>query len=56
MRAELDKKDKQIEELKRNVKMSKHKEAELDAQTYIEERMRLRTILEQTMIQNEMLT
>ena len=39
-----------IEELKRNVKMCKHKESEIDVQTYVEECMRLRTILEQTMI------
>lgn len=46
MRSELDKKDKDIEELKRNVKMSRHKESELDVQTYVEECMRLRGLLE----------
>lgn len=55
MKQEQEKKDREIEELKRNVKMCKHKESEIDVQTYVEECMRLRTILEQTMIQNEAL-
>ena len=50
MKQEQEKKDREIEELKRNVKMCKHKESEIDVQTYVEECMRLRTILEQTMI------
>ena len=50
---ESEKKDREIDELKRNVKMCKHKESEIDVQTYVEECMRLRSILEQTMIQND---
>ena len=46
LKTESEKKDREIDELKRNVKMCKHKESEIDVQTYIEECMRLRTILE----------
>ena len=53
MKNEVQEKDRQIEELRKNVKMSKGREADNEIQTYIDECMRLRTILEQTMIQND---
>jgi len=56
MKNEMQEKDRLIEELKKNVRVSKYKEAENEVQTYIEECMRLRSILEQTMIQNEALS
>ena len=46
MKNEVQEKDRQIEELKKNVKMSKSREADNEIQTYIDECMRLRTILE----------
>lgn len=45
-------KDRQIDELKKNIKMSKSRENDNEVQTYVEECMRLRSILEQTLIQN----
>ena len=39
-------KDKQIEELKRNIKMSRHREAENEVQAYAEECLRLRALFE----------
>jgi len=53
MKVEVQEKDRLIEELKENVKVSKHREADNEIQTYIDECMRLRTLLEQTMIQND---
>jgi len=48
-------KDRQVEELKKNVKMSKHKESDNEVQAYAAECMRLRSLLEQTLIQNDAL-
>ena len=39
-------KERQIEELKKNVKLSKHRESENEVSAYAEECMRLRTLLE----------
>ena len=50
MKIEVQEKDRLIEELKKNVKMSKHREAENEIQAYVDECMRLRSLLEQTMI------
>ena len=49
-------KERQIEELKKNVKLSKHKEGENEVQAYADECMRLRSLLEQTLIQNDALS
>ena len=46
MKLENQMKDRQIEELKKNVKMSKHKESENEVQAYADECMRLRSLLE----------
>ena len=43
-------KDRQIEELKKNIKMSKSRENDNEVQTYAEECMRLRSILEQSLL------
>ena len=55
MKIENSTKDRQIEELKKNVKMSKAKESENEVQAYADECMRLRSLLEQTLIQNDVL-
>ena len=39
-------KDRLIEELKKNVKMSKHRETDNEVQAYVDECLRLRTLLE----------
>ena len=46
MKAELSEKDSQITQLKRNVKVSKHREVDNETQVYAEECQRLRTMLE----------
>ena len=56
MKIEIQEKDKFIEELKRNVRMSRQRESETEMLAYIEECTRLRSLLEQTIIQNETLT
>lgn len=43
------------EQLKRSIKLAKGREAESDIQAYVEECLRMRTLLEQQIIQNEML-
>ena len=48
-------KDRQIEELKKNIKMSKHTENDSEVQAYADECFRLRSLLEQTLIQNDSL-
>lgn len=48
-------KDRQIEELKKNIKMSKSRENDNEVQSYADECLRLRGILEQTLMQNEQL-
>ena len=48
-------KDRQIEELKKNIKMSKTRENDNEVQTLAEECMRLRTMLEQSLVQNDVL-
>lgn len=48
-------KDRQIEELKKNVKVAKHRETDNEVQAYVDECMRLRSMLEQTLIQIEIL-
>lgn len=48
-------KDRQIEELKKNIKMSKSRENDNEVQVFADECLRLRTILEQTLLQNELL-
>lgn len=45
----------EIDSLKRNVKLAKNREFESELSVYVEECQRLRTILEQTAIQNETL-
>ena len=39
-------KERQIEDLKKNIKMSKHRENDNEVQAYAEECMRLRSLLE----------
>lgn len=56
MKIELQEKDKQIEELKRNVRMSRQTENDTEIMAYMDECMRLRDLLEQTMIQNNALS
>jgi len=46
-------KDRQIEELKKNIKMSKHRENENEVQAYVDECMRLRSQLEQVLLQHQ---
>ena len=46
MKIENSMKDRTIEELKKNVKMSKAKESENEVQAYADECMRLRSLLE----------
>ena len=46
-------KDKQIEELKKNIKMSRHKESESEVQAFADECIRLRGLLEQTLLERE---
>ena len=46
-------KERQVEELKKNVKLAKHRENESEVQAYADECLRLRTVLEQTLIQND---
>jgi len=48
-------KDRQIEELKKNIKMSKHRENENEVQAYADECIRLRSQLEQALLQNHAL-
>lgn len=48
-------KDRQIDELKKNIKMSKSRECDNEVQTYVDECMRLRSIVEQTLMQNDVL-
>jgi quinol monooxygenase YgiN len=55
MKIEIQEKDRFIEELKRNVRLSRQNEGETELQVYIDECMRLRSLLEQTMIQNDAL-
>ena len=53
MKIENQMKERQIEELKKNVKLAKHRENESEVQAYADECLRLRTVLEQTLIQND---
>jgi len=46
LRFELNEKNKEFDELKRSVQLSKQKEAESDVQVYIDECSRLRSVLE----------
>ena len=46
-------KDRQIEELKKNIKMSKHRENKNEVQAYVDECMRLRSQLEQVLLQHQ---
>ena len=46
-------KERQVDELKKNVKLAKHRESESEVQAYADECLRLRTVLEQTLIQND---
>jgi hypothetical protein len=55
MKIEIQEKDRFIEELKRSVRLSRQNEGETELQVYIDECMRLRSLLEQTMIQNDAL-
>lgn len=55
MKIEIQEKDRFIEELKRNVRLSRQNEGDTELQVYIDECMRLRSLLEQTMIQNDAL-
>ena len=56
MKIDLQERDKQIEELKRNVRMSRQTENDTEIMAYMDECMRLRDLLEQTCIQNNELT
>ena len=53
MKLENQMKERHIEELKKNVKLAKHRESESEVQAYADECLRLRTVLEQTLIQND---
>lgn len=55
LKLDIHQKDNEIENLKRNIKLAKNKEYESEIQVYIEECQRLRTLLEQTAIQNDTL-
>lgn len=55
LKLDMHQKDNEIENLKRNIKLAKNKEYESEMQVYIEECQRLRTLLEQTAIQNDTL-
>ena len=46
VKLECQEKDRLIEELKRNIKMSRHRETENEVNSYMEECLRLRTLLE----------
>ena len=56
MKIEIQEKDRFIEELKRNIRLSRQNEGDTELQVYMDECMRLRSLLEQTMIQNDALT
>lgn len=53
MKIEIQEKDRYIDELKRNIRLSRHNETDSEMQVYMDECMRLRSLLEQTMIQNQ---
>lgn len=46
MKIELQEKDRLIDELRKNVKLSRHRESDNEIQAYIDECMRLRSLLE----------
>jgi hypothetical protein len=56
MKIELQEKDRLIDELRKNVKLSRHRESDNEIQSYIDECMRLRSLLEQTIIHNDALS
>lgn len=51
LKLEVQEKDRLIEQLKRNIKMSKSNEIEIELTVYIEECLRLRTQLEQVLVE-----
>lgn len=55
LKLEMQAKVAESEQLKRNIKLAKGREAESDMQAYVEECLRMRTLLEQQIIQNELL-
>jgi hypothetical protein len=55
LKLEMQTKVAESEQLKRNIKLAKGREAESDMQAYVEECLRMRTLLEQQIIQNELL-
>lgn len=50
LKLDLQSKESQVDDLKRNIKLSKVKEAESDTQCYIDECKRMRDVLEQQVI------
>jgi|DEB0MinimDraft_12_1074336.scaffolds.fasta_scaffold10348_4 hypothetical protein len=55
LKQEVSDKDRLIEQLKRNIKMTKSQEIEVELTVYIDECLRLRQQLEQTTIEKNML-
>jgi hypothetical protein len=55
LKLEVQEKDRLIEQLKRNIKMSKYQEIEIEMTVYIDECLRLRHQLEQTLAEKNML-
>lgn len=53
LRMEIQEKDKYIEQYKRNIKLCKVSEVEAELQMYIEECLRLRGLLEQTIVEKD---
>ncbi len=53
LRQELDEKTQTIEKLKRDIKLTRTNEIEQELQAYIEECQRMRSAMEQIMIQNQ---
>ena len=55
LKLEVQEKDRLIEQLKRNIKLSKTQEIEVELTVYIDECLRLRQQLEQTLMEKNML-
>ena len=55
LKLEVQEKDKLIEQLKRNIKLSKTQEIEVELTVYIDECLRLRQQVEQTLMEKNML-
>jgi flagellar biosynthesis/type III secretory pathway chaperone len=55
LKGELSDRDRTIAELQKNVKLSRHRETDNEVSAYADECLRLRTLLEQTLIHNDSL-